>query len=177
MANSTTKEVAIYRCTNTGDTEANLPNGESLGMDYGMRDTSDVAVMIFNWIIPDRQTDVPNPQARALSKPDTGISNITLYVGIKFNEDASENDYIGTLARWGIDQKTVRGVFSNGRFGVRNDKKVWMNFQPTDTAGWKIVENNTDDLLQFGNLCDVLITLQFAGNTKELIDQIVANGG
>src|SRR5690348_14823797 len=135
MANSTTKEVAIYRCTDPGDTEANLPNGESVGMDYGIRDTSDISVKVYNYIIPNRQTDVPSPQARNLSKPDTGVSNITLYIGITFNQDAADNDKLGTLAKWAVDDKTVRGVFSNGRFGVRNDRLVWMNFQPTDTAG------------------------------------------
>lgn len=172
MANSTTKPISIYRCTGVGETEATLNDDEAVGMNYGLTDNDDIGVIIFNWDLPDRRADVAAPDQRTLSKPDTGMASIQLKIGIKVNETVADNKKVGILTKWGIEKKAVRNIYSRGRFGIRNDKKPWMNFQPTDTAGWKIVDVNVDDVIEFGGLIDMMVTLEFAGATSELVTQI-----
>lgn len=170
MADSISKDVAIYMCTNTGDTEANLPDDASIGMDYGIENISMIAVDVYEWDLPSRQTDVPNPANQSLSKPNTGMANITLTVGIKFNENNIEgqNNYLGLLSYWALLPKTVKAIFPYGRFGVRCDDKPWMNYQPDVNAGWQISDVNTNPNIQYGGRVDVTVTLIFGGSVTQL---------
>lgn len=170
-------DFAIFRCTNIGDTENNVPAAEKLLADYGFKDTSSVGVVSFQYNIPNRKTDVPNPDSRGASRPDTGLDAITVTIGLKFNEKITDNNKIGTLAKWALQSQFVRAKFSAGRFGLRNDKKPWMDFSPTLTAGYKIADVVTEDILTFGGEVDVVVTLEFAGRTSELVDSIIAKGG
>lgn len=168
MASSITKDFAIYRMTANGDTENRLVDDESIGMDYGMKDTSSLGIVSFPWDIPSRHTDVPAPANKALTNPDTGLAPLTLKIGIVINEKSVGNRQVGLLSLWALQDKEVRNVFSKGRFGIRNNKKPWMNFQPTNTAGWKLVDVNFDDDLIYGGKIDALLTLEFGGASAEL---------
>jgi hypothetical protein len=174
MASSTTMQAAIYMCTNEGDTEETLADSQSIGMDYGIKDTSMIAIDVYEWDEPSRQTDVPNPSNQSLSKPNTGMANITLTIGIKFNENniSGQNNYLGTLALWGLLPKTVKTLFPYGRFGVRCNDKPWMNYQPDTTAGWQISDVNTNPQIQYGGRVDVTVTLIFGGSVPSLIAAI-----
>lgn len=180
MANSTSKDVAIYRLTFSTDTENNIDNDEAVGMDYGMKDTSDIGVITYTWHIPSRHTDVPAPADKALTNPDTGLAPLTLTIGIKFNEKNQNNRQIGLLTLWSLQDKEVRGAFSKARFGIRNNKKKWMDFKPTNTAGWKLVDVDFDDVLEYGGMIDAKITLEFAGASSELaakVQNLLDSGG
>lgn len=171
MANpSTAFPIAIYRCTNPTDTESNLPNNESVGMNIGLPDNAAIGVIQFDWDIPARRTDVPAPQNQSTAVPDTGLSPPTITLGIKFNENVAEalNKSVGILTLWALQDKTVRTNFPNGRFGIRNDKKPWMNFQPTAAAGWKIVDVKAADVIQWNGMVDIIITMHFGGQTSLL---------
>ena len=139
-----------------------------------MKDNGNKGVISFDWTIPNRRTDVPTPQDRAVGSPDTGIAKPTVIVGIKFNEQSAEDVYGGILTKWALEAQT-NDDFKKGRFGLRNDNKPWMNFNPTDIAGYKIMLNHAGDKLEFGGLFDVILTLEFAGATSELIATINSN--
>lgn len=171
MADSITKPFALYRLTNTGDTETTIPNDESIGLEYGMIDTANKGVVSFDWKIPNRITDVPSPDARSNSAPDTGVGKPTVIIGIKFDEKVADDNYGGILTKWALEEQTNED-FQKGRFGLRNNNKPWMNFLPTATAGYKIMLNDSGDKLEFGGLFDVIITLEFAGATSELVNTI-----
>ena len=168
MANSISFTASIYRLTSTGDTESNIPDDEAIGLEYGMKDTSSIGIISWEWDIPSRHTDVPAPANKALTNPDTGLAPLTLKIGIKVNEKVTGNRQVGILSLWGLQDKEVRNVFSKGRFGIRNDKKPWMNYIPVNEAGWKLVDVNIDDVLQWGGMIDALLTLEFGGQAKLL---------
>lgn len=165
---------AIYRCTASTDNEGDLANQESIGMEIGLPDTALLGIVSYSWDIPARRTDVPAPQNQATAVPDTGLQPPTLTIGVKFNEQFQDRYEIGILTLWALQDKTVRTNYPNGRFGIRNNKKPWMNFQPTAQAGWKIVDVNVDDVLEWGGMVDAVITLHFGGQTSLLATAIQA---
>lgn len=179
MANSTTRKFALYRCTNTGDTEANLANAESLGADYGIKDTSDVSVQEYPLTSSGRKTDVPTPTSQGANKPDTGNQGITVPIKFYFNQATEKNNFVGTLLKWQMDfqNSPSPGGFNRGRFGLRCDDNVWFNFQPTIDSGWKIIDVTCNDLIEYGNVLEATVTLQWWGKIPDLIAAIVANGG
>lgn len=179
MADSTGKDFAIYRLTQVGQTETSIGDDESVGMDYGMKDTSQIGVINYKWHIPSRHTDVAAPAEKALTNPDTGLAPLTLTIGIKVNEKDANNRKIGLLTLWSLQNKEVRGIYSKARFGIRNNKKPWMNFKPTITAGWKMVDVVFDDVIEYGGMIDGTITLEFSGASSELaaaIQQLLNSG-
>ena len=181
MANSTTKKFALYRCTNTGDTESNLPDADSLGADYGITDTSIVAVQKYPLLSTGRKTDVPTPVSQVAGKPDTGNASIETTITFVFNNAVSYNNFIGTLLRWQMDFQNssvlTGGGFNKGRFGLRCDENVWFNFQPTIDSGWKIIEVKATDDIENGQFVTCDVTVQWWGKISDLIAAIVANGG
>ena len=163
MADSITLPFALYRLTAATDTEASIANDESVGADYGITDQDSLGVVNFNFVSQARRTDIPAPQNLATLVPDTGITAPVLKIGFKVNEKISDNRKAAILSVWSLEPKTVRGVFPYGRFGIRNNAKPWFNLQPTIDAGWKIIEVDFDDILQYGGNIDVMVTLQFGG--------------
>jgi len=181
---STLKAFALYRCTNIGDTESNLPDGESIGADYGITDTSIIAVQEYPLTSSGRKTDVPTPTSQGANKPDTGNQGITVAIKFIFNQGGAANNFVGTLLKWQMDYQNspptsvnLTGGFNRGRFGLRCDDNIWFNFQPTQQSGWKIIDVVCDDQIEWGNQLNATVTLQWWGNIPDLIAAIVANGG
>lgn len=181
---SVSKPFALYRCTNVGDTESNLPDGESIGCDYGIQDTSVIAVQEYPLTSSGRKTDVPTPTSQGANKPDTGNQGITVPIKFIFNQDSALNNFVGTLLKWQMDFQNSPattanpiGGFNRGRFGLRSDDNPWFNFQPTINSGWKIIDVTCNDLIEFGNVLEATVTLQWWGRIPDLIAAIEANGG
>lgn len=169
-------DISIFRCTNTGDNESNLSSDEIVELPIGLKDTDAAGVIQFHGDVAPRRTDVPAPLNQSTAVPDTGLTPPTLTIGIKFNENVGEtlNNMEGRLLLWGLQDKTVRGVFPFGRFGIRNNKKPWFNFTPNAQAGWKIVDVDMDDIIQWNGMVDMVVTLQFGGQTSLLAAAIAA---
>ena len=177
MASSTSKDVAIFRMTSATDTEANLSNDSSVGMDYGMTDQSVLGVVTYDWKFPSRRTDVPAPANKGITNPDVGLTAPTLTVGILVSEKLGPpgNRQVGLLSLWALQDKEIRGVFSKARLGIRNNKKPWCNFVPTNTAGWKIVDSSFGDDIIYGGKHDITLTFEFGGDSTQLAAQIQAS--
>ncbi len=171
MANSVAKDFSIFRFTNPGDTEAGIVDKEAVGMDYGVNEQSDIGVISFRPVGDNRRTDVPNPSQRSSSKPDTGIAGTVYQLDMIVNEKLSDSKAYAKLFKYYLEDNVVRGIFSKGRIGLRNDKFQGGSFDiiPTNTTGFKILHVEAEDDVLWGGFIPISIQLEFGGNPATLI--------
>ena len=174
MASTTNRDVAIFQLTNAGDTEASIGENFSVGFDYGITDKSTTAITLYDFQLPSRRTDVPTPANKGITNPDVGLQAPTLTIEITVNQSIARSPEIGRLAMWALQDKESRGVFSRGRFGIRNNKNVWCNFVPVNTAGWKLVDAGPfSDDITYGAKFDIKLVFEFGGDTSLLAAAIL----
>ena len=176
MADSTNLPFAIFRLTAAIDTEANIGNNESVGMNIGLDDNANekIGLLSYRPVFDSRRTDVPNPDQESTSVPDTGLIPTGFELDIIVNEKVDDNIDLAKLSRMSLQPKTIRGIFSKGRFGIRYDAKSWLNVTPTNLIGLKLVHYDFIDDMVWGGLDHVKLTFSLGGNPADIITQIDA---
>ncbi len=179
MADSTTKDFAIYRFTSGSDTEATINDSEAIGLDYGVNESSDGGVVSFSVGVPQRQTDVPNVGGvRQTTQPATSLISVPITVGVLINEKVQDQaQFQARLLKFAIDNQDVRGVYSKGRFGLRNDKMTgFPTINPTNTAGIRFGALDLDDMINWTPHQIVDIPLLFVGDYTAYLALLEAIG-
>lgn len=170
MADSTSETAAIYRLTSSGQTESSIVNGESLGLDYGINENSDGGIVSFRGPLDNRKPDIGSPDQQVQRKPDTGVFNFQVEIDIQINEKISDSEIEAKLIKFGLDGgQTVRGVFSKGRIGLRNDKNTLYNVVPNNTEGYKLISIRPSDNITYGGDKVVTVILQHVGKNTQII--------
>jgi len=176
MADSTTFPFAIFRLTAGTDTEANIGNNEAVGMNIGLDDNTNqkIGLLSYRPVFDSRRTDVPNPDQESTSVPDTGLIPTGFELDIMVNEKVDDNNDLAKLAKFSLQPKTIRDVFSKGRFGIRYNAKAYLNVTPTNVLGLKLVHNDFIDDMVWGGLDHLKLTFALGGNPAVIITQIDA---
>lgn len=176
LASSTGKPFAFYRLTSPSDNEGNLPEKESIGFDYGVNEDSEIGVVGFQMGVPQRNTDVPNVGQRSTSKPATSIVSLPISIDFVVNEKQQSNPKpIAKLTKWSLEDQTVRGIYSRGRFELRNDK---MTSLPVLVAGVnigiKFVDLIINDQIEWSDHQTGTIKIEFVGTYTTFISQLTS---
>lgn len=176
MADSTNLPFALYRFTVGSDTEASIPNSEAIGLEYGITETSSAGVVAFSHGVPQRKTDVPNVGARITTRPATTLVTVPIKFTVAINEKVSDQAAIqARFELFSLKEQNVRGVFTEGRFGLRNDKLTgFPTINPTILAGIRFVNYDLIDMLEWTNHQLVTIELEFVGDYTEYITLLEA---
>lgn len=176
MADSTTFAFAIFRLTNTVDTEANIANEESVGLKIGVDAGFDAGLIDFHMVSDARRTDIGSIDNQTPSSPDTG--NVPAAYELEFMIDERLNDtkMIPRLQKFLFGDK-ITDDFPKGRFGLRYDAKSYININPLGTGnawGGKLIHFDWDDDIQWGGLIHCKATVLFTGNPAAIIAQLEA---
>jgi len=174
VADSTTFPFAIFRLTAAIDTEANIGNNEAVGMNIGLDDNNNekIGLLSYRPVFDSRRTDVPAPDQESTSVPDTGLIPTGYELDIVVNEKVDDNVDLAKIAKFSLQPKTIRDIFSKGRFGIRYDAKSWLNVTPTNVLGLKLVHYDFLDDMVWGGLDHVKLTFALGGNPAAIITQI-----
>jgi len=166
LADSTTSPFALYRFTTGSDTEANIVNSEAIGLNYGITETSDAGVVVFSHGVPQRRTDVPNVGARTTTRPATTLVTVPIKFTVAINEKTSDQAAIqARFELFSLQEQNVRGIFTEGRFGLRNDNLTgFPTINPTVLAGIRFVNYELNDMLEWTNHQLVTVELEFVGD-------------
>ena len=123
MADSTTFPFSLYRLTAGGDTENSIGDAEGLGFEYGVNEqTQGIGVTGFQVGVPQRRTDIPNVGQRSTSKPATSLISVPITIDYIVNEKRQNNPKpLAKLTKWSLESQDIRGVYTKGRFSLRND--------------------------------------------------------
>lgn len=166
MADSTTSPFSIFRLTTAGQTETSIGDSEAIGMEYGVSETTGVGVISYKVGVPQRRTDVPNVGIRKTTRPATGLVTVPIDFTVIFNEKTSnQTTKQARFLKFCLDDQDVRGIFTNGRFGLRNNNTLGIpQFFPTQTAGIRFVNYEIDDQLQWSNHLIATVQMEFVGD-------------
>jgi len=170
MASSVSKDAAIFRFTNPGNSEGTIPDSEAVGMDYGIDESTDIGIISFKPIGDKRRTDVGNPFQSSSTKPDTGIAVTQYQLDMIVSEKLADSSAVAKFFKFYFDENSIRGLF-RGRIGIRLDKFQGGSFDiiPNSVAGFKIIHVEAQDDLVWGGFIPVSITLEFIGNPIGLV--------
>jgi len=176
MADSTAFPFAIFRLTDTGDTEASIANEEAVGMTIGVDDDFDAGLMDYHPTFSARRTDVGSPDNKTPSSPDTG--NIPSKIEIEFEVDERliDSKMLARMSKFLLDAKETDD-FQKGRVGVRYDAKSYLNVNPLGTGnawGGKLDAFDFDDDITWGRIVHCKATILIVGNPAALITQLEA---
>jgi len=177
MADSTTFPFAIFRLTDTADTEANIANEEAVGMVIGVNEAFDAGLIDYHPVADARKTDVGSPDNVTPSSPDTG--NVPTQYEFEFMIDERlgvNSKMVPRMLKFLFGDK-VTDDFPKGRFGVRYDAKSYQNITPLGTGnawGGKLIHFDWDDDIIWGGLIHCKATILFVGNPAAMITQLEA---
>jgi hypothetical protein len=171
MAGSTAFPFSFYRLTGGGDTEVSIANAEAQGFDYGINEDSEIGVVGFNFGAPQRPTDVPNVGERSSSHPSTSIVSVPINIDFVVNEKISAfPKSIAKFLKWSLEDQTVRGTYTHGRFALRNDKMGSLpTLLPTADVGIKFIDFNVTDEIEWSDHQTGTIKLELVGDYTALI--------
>lgn len=174
MADSTSFPFAIFRLTNTVDTEANIANTEAVGMVIGVDAAFDAGLVDFFERGDARRTDVGSPDNVTPSSPDTGNIPTTYEIEFMIDERVNDSKMIARMLKFLLGDKKTDD-FSKGRFGLRYDAKSYININPLGTGnawGGKLVHFEWNDDIQWGGLIHCKATILMVGNPAAMITQL-----
>lgn len=176
MADSTTFPFAIFRLTNTADTEANIADEEAVGMVIGVDAAFDAGLIGYTPIADTRRTDVGSPDNVTPSSPDTG--NIPPSFNLEFiiDERLADSKMLARMQKFILGDK-ITDDLQKGRFGIRYDAKSYMDQVPLGTGnahGLKLTHFEFDDDIAWGGLVHCKATLVFSGNPAVWITALEA---
>lgn len=176
MADSINFPFSIFRSTDAGDTESTIDDNEAVGMNIGLDDVNNALIGLISYrpVFDARRTDVPNPDEQSSSVPDTGVIPTQFELDFIVNEKITTNKDLAKLSKFSLQAKTVRGIFSKGRFGIRYDDKSYLNVIPTNVLGLKLLHFDFIDDLVWGGLVHCKATFAVGGNPQQLINNIDA---
>ena len=171
MADSTTFPFALIRYTASTDTEVSLANAEALGLQYGLDETFPAGITNFKVGITQRKTDVPNIGQRSTAKQDTGLTSFPISFDIVFNSKVTDvYKSIAKLLYFSAEPQIVRGVYKEGRFGLRiNSLSSLFNIVPTNIYGIKFIDISWQDLIENGGLSIANVNLEVVGTYSALV--------
>jgi hypothetical protein len=178
MADSTTSPFSIYRLTAAIDTEANIANSEAIGLEYGIGESIAAGVVAFKVGVPQRRTDVPNVGVRETTRPATGLVSVPIEFTVVINEKVSDQTAIqARFLKFSLDDQDVRGIFTPGRFGLRNDKlSGFPEIIPATTFGIRFVDYVIDDQIEWTNHQLSTVKVEFVGKYTAYIALLEALG-
>lgn len=166
MADSTSSPFALYRFTTGSDTEANIADKEAIGLNYGITETSTAGVVAFSHAVPQRRTDIPNVGSRKTTRPATTLVTVPIKFTVAINEKITDQAAIqARFELFSLQEQNVRGIFTEGRFGLRNDNLTgFPTINPTIDAGIRFVNYELNDMIEWTNHQIVTIELEFVGD-------------
>jgi len=166
MADSLTSPFALVRYTVATDTETNLADSEAIGLNYGITEGDAAGVIAFSHGVPQRRTDVPNVGTRKTSRPATTLVTVPLNFTVAVNEKIANQAAIqARFELFSLQEQDVRGIFSEGRFGLRNDNLTgFPTIVPTQTAGIRFVDYLLNDMIEWTNHQLLTVQLEFVGD-------------
>jgi len=163
--------LGFFIFTASGDTEALLPDSESIGMDYGVDENTIIGCIGFHIGEPQRVTDVPNiaetaAAERSSSHPDTGIISVDITIDFLINEKTQSNPKpLAKLLKWSVRAQTVRALYPRGRFCLRNDKLGGLPTILADNlSGIRFKNLAMDDQIEWSDHQTGTIFLEFVGD-------------
>lgn len=179
MADSTTSPFSITRLTETGDTEVSIDDKEAVGLEYGVaNDDTPAGVISFSIGIPQRIPDVPVLDERQSSRPATGLVGVPIKFTIIINETKVDQEKLkARFKKFGLDEQTVRGKYTEGRFGLRNDSySGFPEIVPTIDSGLRFVSYVEDDQLSWSQHQIATVEMLFVGKYAAYIALLEAIG-
>ena len=167
---------ALYRFTASGDTEATIADTEAIGLDYGITETSDAGVVAFTHGVPQRRTDIPNVGSRKTTRPATTLVTVPITFTVAINEKTADQAAIqARFTMFSLQEQDVRGVFTEGRFGLRNDRLTgFPDINPTSMAGIRFVNYELNDMIEWTNHQIATVELEFVGDYTAYIADLEA---
>ena len=115
----------------------------------------------------------PNPFAENTLRPDTGYSGTMVRMYLFFleedrivsadNENSKRAYGISRIRDWSRQDNTVRGLFRNGRIGLRNDYRPEFNVRPDNFGGYKIAHFDLDSESRINYHTRMELILQYSG--------------
>lgn len=176
MADSTSLPFALTRFTAASDTETNLADSESIGLNYGITEGDAAGVIAFSHGVPQRKTDVPNVGTRKTTRPATTLVTVPINLTVAINEKIADQAAIqARFELFSLQEQDVRGVFSEGRFGLRNDNLTgFPTIIPSVISGIKFVDYLLNDMIEWTNHQILTIQLEFVGKYNDYITKLKA---
>jgi len=165
---------AIFRVTNTGDTEASVSADEKIlfnptseGGDDSLMFSTDI---FYRNSIPEN----PKVQGQINEVQDMGLDGVDVSLTTKQlnSSNNSAGSVMDILRKWLIEDKTSP-TFLKGRFGLRLDDIPIFNNTPTGPpnspfAGYVLATVRFNRPQDMKNKADVVITLRFSGDPQRL---------
>lgn len=165
---------------NTNWTENLIPSTNKVEIEADTARTTDApdaltGLVSFKPSVDRTNTKNSAPFTDEAKRPDTGFSGIMLEANIIF--DQSTFDSHGVLNRakavrrllyWYAHRNTVRGIYREGRLGLRNNYRPEFNLVPTYDSGWKLIHFDLFQDLKFNAVQTGQIILGHSGNPRRL---------
>ncbi len=164
---TTEGQFAIFRVTETGDTEATVTDKIEV---EGDADTPDgrTKLISFRPRLSRARNSNASPYTEEPKKPDTGLSDLMYEITLLIDESAGTAGAIKKLRNWFREAGTVRGKFKEGRFGIRNNYRPEFNLTPSLNAGYKFTDFDCLHDLGIRALFRVTLIMEFSGEITSL---------
>ena len=165
---------SVFRVTNTGDNEGNVPADEIILFNPDTEGGNDS--LMFSTEVFYRNSIPENPKVAGQINEvqDMGLDGIDVQLTIKQlnSSNATAGSVMDILRKWLIEDKT-NPSFSKGRFGLRLDDIPIFNNTPTGApnppfAGYVLANARFTRPQDWKNKVDVIITLRFSGDPQRL---------
>ena len=165
-----TAGLVIFRATDTGDDEASLAATEKIEFNDPDSATNPNRCAEHTADSGRNISDNKLPFHNLTKKQDTGFSGIRLVLKLRFYElDGVDNVALTRLLGWlHTSQGSVRGKFTNGRFGLRLDSQPQYNLTPIKASGWLLGTYSLRRVYAHHVVVDVLLHLIHGGDPSEL---------
>ena len=153
-------ELCIYWLTALADNENNV--NDKVEFDGGVIPDNRGGVIEFSIETNRTQTQNSSPFTDAAKKPDTGFGGTRYSLELYFNEDEGVAGGLATLKRWANTQNDVRGVFRDGRIGIRNNWRPEFDLQPEADKGYKIASFRVKQMLKTPRIVMATLVLELS---------------
>ena len=106
--------------------------------------------------------------------PDTGFSGVRLMVKLFFDESTIHNGIvqkskaIQRLTYWYVNRNTKRGIWREGRLGIRCDYRDEFDLVPEYDSGYKLVEFRLMQELKYNPAPSGYLVLEHSGDPRKL---------
>ena len=161
-------KLAIFRMTNTTDTESNI-SADKVEFDEGaMIPDSRSGIVSFSPVMSRTPTENPAPFQEIARKPDTGFGGNRYTIQVFFDEEFGNSSAIAKIRDWHSEENAIKGKFKEGRFGIRNDYRPEYNLTPNNDAGYKLIHFETSQELLHRTMVRGTIILEFSGDPLQL---------
>ena len=165
---------ALFRVTNTGDNEGNVPADEIILFNPNTEGDNDSLMFSTDIFYRNSIPENPKVQGQINEVQDMGLDGVDVQLTTKQLNSAnnSAGSVMDILRKWLIEDKT-NPSFPKGRFGLRLDDIPIFNNTPTGApnppfAGYVFGTARFNRPQDMKNKADVIITLRFSGDPSRL---------